>query len=148
MNKNERKSRLKEIIRGIDVSIESINGSTRKLMTQFEEKLDDLTGFLNDNCIVPDDYDEAVIFTNVFADIMDNDEDLGYVFSSIEELKDDVDDHISDMNEGVRREEWEDFSDQLDGLVEEFDIQEQGIESLDDYIERLKNLKITLNDLM
>ena len=65
MNKNERKSRLKEIIRGIDVSIESINGSTRKLMTQFEEKLDDLTGFLNDNCIVPDDYDEAVIFTNV-----------------------------------------------------------------------------------
>lgn len=148
MDKRERKTRLKEIIEAIDKSIVSIEGFDKRLMVETQKKIDDLYGYLENHCIVPDSFDPDEMMKEILVDYFNNDEDIIEIRDSIEGLKEDTYDHIDEMKEGSNKEEWEEFYSNLEYIDDIIDFEEQEISNVKEFIENMKELKSRLNDLI
>ena len=61
MDKRERKTRLKDIVGAIDKSIIGIEKFDKRLMLETQKKIDDLYGYLDNHCIVPDGFEPSFI---------------------------------------------------------------------------------------
>ena len=148
MDKRERKTRLKEIIEVIDKSIIGIEKFDKRLMLETQKKIDDLYGYLDNHCIVPDGFDPDEMMKEILADYFNNDEEIMEIIGDIESLKEDTYDHIDEMRESSNKEEWEEFYSNLEYIDDVIDFEEQEISNVEEFIENMKELKSRLNDLM
>ena len=148
MDKRERKSRLKEILGQVEEVIELVKGTPSDLFEEAREKLEELEGFLEVNCITPDDFDIELLLQNMIKDYFDNDNEVIDMLSQIESYKEEVEEHIEGMREGANKEEWQDFHAELDCIEEVVDIELNDISDIADYIEALEELKDNLENLI
>ena len=122
MDKRELKVRVKEIINAIDESIETIEDS-KSILDEAKEKLDDLEGYLDLNSIMPSyGFDSDEIFQNILEEYFENDDEITNIISDIESLRSDIEEHISEMSEGARREQWEELQYELSSIEDILDI--------------------------
>lgn len=148
MNKRERKSRLKDIVKTIDVAIVSIEKNAKNIIGQAQEKIEDLSWYLEENCIMPSDFDAEEMIKNILVDYFENDDEVQEIIGLIEELREEVSEHIEEMREGSNKEEWEDFYYNMEYIENVIDIEEQGIDSVDCFIDNMNQLKDDLENLI
>ena len=148
MNKREFKVRVKEIIDAIDESIKYIEENSKPMLDEAKEKLDDLEGYLDYHCINPSGFDSEELLQEILEDYFENDNEIINIVSDIESLRDDIQEHIDEMSEGTRKEEWEELHYELCGMELILDVSENGADNVDSYIDNMCELKNQLFDLM
>ena len=148
MNKREFKVRVKEIIESIDESIKYIEENSKPMLDEAKEKLDDLEGYLDYHCINPDGFDSEEVFQSILEDYFENEGEILNIIGNIVNLRIDIEEHISDMSEGARKEEWEELHYELCGMELILDVSENGADDVDSYIDNMCELKNQLFDLM
>ena len=148
MNKREFKVRVKEIIDAIDVAIKYIEENSKPMLDGAKEKLDDLEEYLDYHCINPDGFYSEEVFQNILEDYFENENEIINIVSDIESLRDDIQEHIDEMSEGTRKEEWEELHYELCGMELILDVSENGADDVDSYIDNMCELKNQLFDLM
>ena len=148
MNKREFKVRVKEIIESIDESIKYIEENSKPMLDEAKEKLDNLEEYLDYHCINPDGFDSEELLQEILEDYFENDNEIINIVSDIESLRDDIQEHIDEMSEGTRKEEWEELHYELCGMELILDVSENGADDVDSYIDNMRELKNQLFDLI
>lgn len=148
MNKRERKSSLKDIVKMIDENLVYIEGNATGIIGQAQQKIEDLALFLEENCIMPENFDAEEMKKEILVDYFDNDEDIQEILGSIESFREEVYEHIGEMREGANKEEWEEFYANLEYIEDIVNIEEQEISDIETYIENMEQLKRDLEDLI
>ena len=148
MDKKERNSRLKDIVEAIDKSINGIEKYEKKIMKETYEKIDDLYCYLEDRCIVPNSFDTEKMMQEILDDYFTHDEEIMDIKRDIEELTNDVYDHINEMENNSSKEEWEQFFSNIEFIEDIICIQYENINTLEKFIEHMKKLKSDLESLM
>lgn len=148
MNKREFKVRVKEIIDAIDESIKYIEENSKPMLDEAKEKLDDLEEYLDYHCINPDGFDSEEVFQSILEDYFENENEILNIIGDIENLRIDIEEHISDMPEGDKREQWEELEYEISSMEDILDIQNNNIEDVDGFIDNLCELKNQLFDLI
>lgn len=148
MDKRERKSRLKDIIEKIDKSIIGIEKFDKKLMEETYEKIDDLFCYLEDKCIVPNSFDTEKMMQEILDDYFTHDEEIMDIKKDIEELTNDVYDHINEMENNSSKKEWEQFFSNIEFIEDIINFEDQGINTVEQFIDHMKKLKTNLQNLV
>lgn len=148
MNKRERKSRLKDIINMIGKSLNHVKDDANEVIGKAQEKIDDLSWYLEEKCIVPESFDAEEMKKEILVDYFDNDEDVIEIKDEIESFREDVYEHVEEMREGLNKEEWEEFYSNLEQIEDIIDIDEQEISDIDTFIDNMEQLKRDLEDLL
>jgi len=148
MDKKERNSRLKDIVEAIDKSINGIEKYEKKIMKETYEKIDDLYCYLEDRCIVPNSFDTEKMMQEILDDYFTHDEEIMDIKRDIEELTNDVYEHINEMEDGSNKEEWERFFSNIEFIEDIICIQYENINTVEKFIEHMKKLKSDLESLM
>ena len=148
MDKRERKSRLKDIIKDIDKTIGWLETDAKKTIKTIQGKIDDLSWCLEMNCLMPDSFDTDEMMKDILVEYFDYDEDIIEIKGGIDSLREDVYGHIEEMKDGSNKEEWEEFYSNLEYVEDIIDIKEQEITDVEDFIENMKELKNRLEDLV
>lgn len=147
MDKRERKARLKEIIELVDEAIEMVKGTPYDIFEEAKDKLEDTFDYMESNCIVPEGFDPEELMVGMIKDYFDNDDEILNLVGQIEGFREEVEERIGEMREGVNKEEWEDFLYNLDNIEEVIDVEGAYITDIESYIEALQELKNNLENL-
>ena len=148
MDKRERKSRLKDIIKMVDKCIVDTEKHDKALMIETQEKIEDLHWYFEQNCIVPDSFDPEEMMKEILVDYFNHDTQIVRIRKNIEFLADDICDHMKEMEEGSNREDWEEFYDHLTYLSGFLYIEENEINNIEEFMKNINELKNGLQDLI
>ena len=148
MDKRERKTRLMEIIEMVNECIVSVSEYDAKYLNTAKEKIDDLEEHLQLKSLMPQNFDAVEMFQDIMIDYFNNDDSIVELIGIIENFTDEVREHIEEMNDGVRKEEWEEFFSNLECIEDALDINANGIEDVEGYEDALIGIKNTLEDLI
>lgn len=148
MDKRERKTRLKNIIKMVNEGIVSVEEGAKVVIGTAQDKINDLGDYLEVHCIEPPCFDTDEMIKEILIDYFDNDTEVTEIKNEIQSLKEDILEHTEEMREGSNKDEWEDFYSSLESVDEVLDVHEQNIEDVDSFIENMGQLKNNLEDLI
>ncbi len=148
MDKRERKVRIKEIIEKVDKSIIGIEKFEKILMQETYQKIEDLYYYLECNCIVPNSFDTEKMMQEILSDYFNYDSEITDIKKDIEDLTNDVYDHINEMENNSSKKEWEVFFSNIEFIEDIISFEDQEINTVEKFIEHMKQLKSKLESLI
>lgn len=145
MNKTERKSTLKGIIKDLkSYKNEMVDNAHDLIDGQIE--VDNLYNFLDDRCILPSDWDFEDMKSQMIREFYENDDVLSGIVGSIDEFSEEVYETMEDMKDGSRKDEWSEFYDVIEDAKATIELSEvTEVEELEEQISDVINI---LEDLI
>ena len=148
MDKRKLKSELKNIVEIIGNYIENIEKFDEEFMTGIEDKIDELHWLLEKHCLVPDSFDPEKIISDIIFDYFNHEQEIIRIRKDINNLTDDVYNHIQEMKEGSNKCEWEKLYSNIKSAEEVINFKENEIKNIVEFIKYMKKLKSNLESLI
>ena len=141
MDKRELKKRLKNIVGAIDNCIIEIEEYDKKFMDKTEKKIDELCCYLENHCIVPNSFHPEEMLKDIVIDYFNHDNKIIEIRREIVSLTEDVYEHLTKMNEGSTKKEWERLYQSILFMEEIINFKEQETKNVEEVINCINILK-------
>lgn len=148
MNKRERTSQLKEIIKEIENQMPVVEGKLNDLLEPVVDRINDLQDSINELDLIQDTFDGAELIDDITVLVIDSCGEINDIKEMLENFKYEISDTIDEMNEGQRLDEWQEFYDEIENIESLIDTYGNDITTIEELIDSMGELKNGLTDLL
>lgn len=135
MNRKERQKSLNCIIKSVDLFINKIKKYNKNMILAKE---------ITDISI---DYPKETI-QDILVDCFETSDELMEIFNRLDCLRQEVSQHISEMKDGINKDEWDNFYYNMVRIEDSTYVVENNICTIDDYIDTIVRFRNTLEQLL
>ena len=135
MNRKERQKSLNCIIKSVDSFINKIKKYNKNMVLAKE---------ITDISI---DYPKETI-QDILVDCFETSDELMEIFNRLDCLRQEVSQHISEMKDGINKDEWDNFYYNMVRIEDSTYVVENNICTIDDYIDTIVRFRNTLEQLL
>lgn len=148
MNKRERNSRARGIVKDITEFLKVFGEKTKPLMKGID-LVDETTNFLASELTIPDCWECSEIKMQLLSDFIEYDEDAQNIIEEIKSLYSEVDEQVYDMSDNSSYKfEWEDFLGGIEELELGLDVEENEYTTVEELYDAFVEVKHKLMDLL
>ena len=148
MNKRERNSRTRGIVKDIVEYLKVFGEKTKPLMKGID-LVDETTNFLASELTIPDCWEGSEIKMQLLSDFIEYDEDAQNIIEEIKTLYSEVDEQVYDMSDNSPyKTEWEDFLGGIEELEDVLNVEENEYTTVKELYDAFVEVKYKLIDLI